>query len=95
MRRVYLEIDWLPVDAFIASCYTRSLGFNLPLHLGEVIPFATVYMMELSPFLLTGDAGRGVRHVYFIVGGLVVPFARYVDELKNQGSSCNYAAPSR
>jgi hypothetical protein len=83
MWRVYLEVDWLSVDALVAPCYARSLCFNLPLDLGEIVPPPAWDVVKLCPFLLTGDAGWSVGHVYFVVAGFVVPFAGDVDELQN------------
>jgi hypothetical protein len=81
MRRVYLEVDRLSVDALVASCDTRSLCFNLPLHLCEVIPTPSWHMVKLCPFLLARDAGWRVRHMDFVGGRFVVSFAGNVDEL--------------
>jgi hypothetical protein len=93
MRRIYLEVDRLPVDALVAPCYARSFGFDFPFDLGEVIPSSSWNMVKLCPFLLTGNAGWSVRHVYFVGGGFVVPFAGDVDELQNQWPPCDYATP--
>jgi hypothetical protein len=92
MRRIDLEVDRLSVDALVAPRDARSLCFNLPFDLGEIKPSPAGNVVKFRPFLLAGDAGWCVRHVYFIGGGFVVPFAGNVNELQNQRPSRNYAA---
>jgi len=95
MGRVNFEIDWLSVDALVATCDPGSLCFNLPLDLGEIVPSPAGYMMKFGPLLLSCDTGRGVRDVYFVVRRFVLPFARHIDELENQRSPCDDTASSR
>jgi hypothetical protein len=81
MRRVYLEINWLPVDAFVASRYSRSLGLDFSLHLGEVIPPPAWNVMKFRPLFLSRDACWCVWHMDFIATRLVVSLAGEIDEL--------------
>lgn len=95
MRRVDLEIDRLPIDAFVASSNARSLCLNFSPHVVEVIPFPTRNMIELCPFLLSSNASWSMWNMNFVVSRAVVSVARYVDELENQGASGNNATSSR
>jgi hypothetical protein len=81
MRGVDLQIDRLPVDAFVAPCYSGRLRIYLALHLREVVPSSAGDMMELSPFLLASDTCGSVGHMYFIISWLIISFAGEVDEL--------------
>jgi len=44
-------------------------------------------MVELGPFILACHCGRCVRHVDFMVIGLVVAIGGDVDELEDEGSA--------
>lgn len=92
MRRVNLEVDGLPVDAFVVPCYPRCLRFDFALDLGEVIEPPPGDMMKLSPFLLACYTRSSMRDMYFVAGGLVVAVTGEVDELENERSSCYDAA---
>jgi len=95
MRRVYLQVDRLSIDALVVSCYPGSLCLDLPFYLGKVIKSPPGYMMELSPFLLSSYTSGSMWDVDFIIGGLVVSLAGKIYELKNERSSSDDAASSR
>jgi hypothetical protein len=95
VRRIYLEIDRLSVDAFVASSYARRFCLYLSPHFGKVVPFSTRDMMELCPFLLPRNAGWSMWNMDLVFSWFVVSLAWYVDELENQGASSDDATPSR
>lgn len=92
MRGVYLEVNWLPVDAFVAPGDTCSLCLDLPLHLCEIIPSPPGDVMEFCPVLLRRNACRCMWNVRLIVAGLAVLVRGYIDELQDQGATSDYAA---
>jgi hypothetical protein len=94
VRRVYLEIDRLSVDAFVASSYARSLCLNLPPYFGKIVEFPTRNVIKLCPFLLPCDASRSMWDMNLVFPWPVVSFAGYIDELENQGASSNDATSS-
>ena len=95
MRRVDLEVDRLSIDAFVITRYPSRLCFDLALDLGEVVEPPSGLVEELAPFLLSCDAGRGVRNVDFVVCGLVFAVAWEVDELQDEWPPCNDATSTR
>jgi hypothetical protein len=95
MRRVNLQVDGLPVDALVVSCYPRCLRFDFTFDLGEVVEPPPGYMMELSPFLLACYTCWCMWDMYFVAGGFVVAVAGEVDELENERSPCYDAASPR
>ena len=84
MRRVDLEVDGLPVDALVVSCYPRRLALNLLSDLIKVVELAPWDVEELAPFLLPCYARRCVWDVHFIVLVGVFSVAGEVDELENE-----------
>lgn len=94
MRRVDLQVDWLPVDSFIVSCYSCRLRLDLTLNLGEVVESTASDMMKLCPFLLPCYALRRVWNVHVVPIWLIVSVARQVDELQDQRSASDDSAPS-
>ena len=96
MRRINLQVDWLPVDALVVSCYSRRLILDFTPNLGKVPKAAPGNVVELGPFLILACyARRCMRNVYFVVGGFVVAFRGKIDELKDEWSPCYDAASSR
>jgi len=93
MRRVDLEVDGLTVDALVVSSNSGRLVLNLPLDLTKVVEATTRDVIELSPFVLTSDRGRGVWHVDLIALGSV-GIAGDVDELQNERTTSYDAASS-
>lgn len=79
MRRVDFEIDGLPVNALVVSCYPRCLVFDFAPNLGEVVEAAAWDVKELCPFLLTRHARWCMWNVYLIVIGPVIAVAGEVD----------------
>ena len=92
MGRVDLQVDWLSVDALVVASNSRCFGLNLAFDLGEVVEPPPGNVQELSPLLLAGYAGWGVRNVDFVVFVGVIALARDVDELENERSSSNDTA---
>lgn len=95
MRRVDLEIDRLPVDALVVTRYPSCLCLDFALDVGEVVEPPSGLVEELAPFLLSCDAGRGMRNVDFVVCRLVFTVAREVDELQDEWPPCNDATSTR
>jgi hypothetical protein len=93
MRRVDLQVDGLTVDALVVSSNSGRLVLNLPLDLTEIVEATTGNVVELSPFVLTSNRGRGVWHVYLIALGSV-GITGDVDELQNQRTTSDDAASS-
>lgn len=91
MRRVDLEIDGLAVDTLVVASNSSRLVLNLPLDLTEVIEATTGDVVELSPFILTSNRGRGVWHVDLIALGSV-GVAGDVDELQDERTTSDDAA---
>jgi hypothetical protein len=94
MWREDLQVDRLPVYAFVVTCYACSLCLDLPLHFSKVVPSSARYMMELGPLPLHCDTGWRMGNVYLVVGRFVVSLARDVDELEDERSPCNNTATS-
>jgi len=80
MRRVYLEVYGLSIDAFVVARYTRSLRLNFSLNLSKVPPSPTWDMMKFGPFVLGGNACGGMWYSFFAVG---TALWWYVDELQD------------
>ena len=95
MRRIDLEIDWLPVDAFVVSCYPRGFILDFALNLGEVVEPPARNMKELSPFLLAGNARWSVRDVDLVAFVCIFALAREIDELQDKWPPSYDAAASR
>lgn len=95
MRRIDFEVDGLPVDAFVVAGNASRLVLNFALDVSKVVVFSSGYVVKLSPFLLSGDAGRRMRDMDFIAFGQVIAVAWHVDQLKDEGSSCYDATSSR
>jgi hypothetical protein len=64
MRRIYLEVDGLAVDALVAAGYTRCLVLNFPLDIAKVCEFAVGDVMELGPLILAGCGRAPVWNGY-------------------------------
>lgn len=75
MRGIDLEVDGLPVDALVVSCYPRGLILDLALDLGEVVELPPWNMEELSPFLLSSNARGRMGNVNLIIFVGIVAFA--------------------
>ncbi len=95
MWRIDFEIDGLPVDTLVVSCYPGGLILYFAPHLGKVIELSSGYVEEFAPFLLAGYTGRSMRNMDFIVVFRIIAFAGEVDELKDKRSACYDAATSR
>jgi hypothetical protein len=91
VRRVDLQVDRLPVDALVASCYPRGFVFDLALDLGEVVEPLTGDVEKLSPLLLASYTCGSVWYVDLIVV-VFVAFAREVDELEDERPACDDTA---
>jgi hypothetical protein len=83
-----LQADRLPADALVVSRYPRRLVLDLAFDLLEVEELAAGNVEEL---LLAGYACRCVWNVDLITV-VFVAFAREVDELQNERSTCDDAA---
>lgn len=94
MRGVHLQVDRLPVDALVVSCYSRRFSINLALDFAEVVESLPGNVQELAPFLLPGYAGWGVWDVDFIALLGIFAFAREVDKLQDKRSPCYNTAAS-
>lgn len=95
MWGIDFEIDGLPVDALVAARYPGGFCLNFAFNLSEVVEPPSRLVEKFSPFLLSCDARRGMRHVYFIVCGPVLTVARKVDELQDQWPPRDNAASTR
>ena len=95
MRRVDLQVDRLPIDAFVVTSNPSSFRLNLPLDLLEIKKSPTHHMVEFRPFLLSSNTCWGMWDMDLARAGLVVPFAWDVYELQYQGSPCDDAATAR
>jgi hypothetical protein len=93
MGRVDFQVHGLTVDALVVSSDSGRLVLNLPLDLTEIVETTTGNVVELSPFVLTSDRGRGMWHVDLIAVGSV-GIAGDVDELEDEGTTCDDAASS-
>jgi hypothetical protein len=91
VRGVDLQVDGLPVDALVVSCYSRRLVLDLALDVGEVVEPLAGDVEELAPFLLAGYTGWCVGHVDLVVV-VFVAFAREVDELEDERPAGDDAA---
>jgi hypothetical protein len=91
VRRVDLQVDRLPIDALVASCYPRGFVLDLALDLGEVVEPLTGDVEKLSPFLLASYTCGRVWYMYLIVV-VFVAFAREVDELEDERPACDNTA---
>lgn len=94
MRRVDLQVDRLPVDALVVSCYPRGFVLDLALDVGEVVEPLAGNVEKLSPFLLASYACWCVGYMNFIVV-VFVAFAREVDELEDERPACDDTAATR
>jgi hypothetical protein len=94
VRRVDLQVDRLPVDALVVSCYPRGLVLDLALDVGEVVEPLAGNVEKLSPFLLASYACWCVGYMNFIVV-VFVAFAREVDELEDERPACDDTAATR
>ncbi len=95
MWGVDLQVDGLPVDALVVSCYPRCLGLNLAPDLCKIIEPLAGNVQKLSPLLLSCYTGRGVRHVYLITLFGILALAREVNQLENERSPRYDATASR
>ena len=95
MRRVDLQVYWLPVDAFIAPCYSGGLVLYFSFDLPEVAELSAGHVVEFGPFSLPRHAGSRMRDVDLISLRLIVSFAGNIDELQNQRSPRHDAASAR
>lgn len=93
MWRVDLEVDRLPVDAFVVSCYPRGFVLDFAFNLGEVVEPPPGNVQKLSPFLLASYARGGMWNVNLIVI-VFIALAGKVDELKDKRPTCYDAAAS-
>lgn len=87
MRRVYLQVDRLPIYAFITASYPRGLTLDLSLDLLEVIKPPTGYMVEFSPLILSCHGCRRVRYMDLIICGFVFPLRGKVNKLQDKRST--------
>lgn len=93
--RVHLQVNRLPVDTLVVSCYSSCLGLDLAPDLREVIESLPRNVQKLSPFLLSSYAGGCVWHMDLIAFLGIVALAWEVDKLENERSPCYDAAASR
>lgn len=94
MGRVNFEIYGLSVDPLVISCDARSLVLDFTLHVGKVEEAATGDVVELCPFFLASNACRSMWNMDLIVLRSIGALAWDVDELQDEGSSCDDAASS-
>lgn len=94
MRREDLQVDWLSIDALVASRDPCCLRFNLCLHLRKVFKLAPRLVVKLSPFVLAGNTRGRMGDVDLIRCGLIIAFTWDIDQLKNEWSSGDNAASS-
>jgi hypothetical protein len=92
IRRVDLEVDGLPVDALVASCYSGCFILDLALDVAEIGEAAVRDVVELGPFRSTS---LGRRSVWVSRLGSALIFIRDVDKLEDKRSPCDDAAASR
>lgn len=95
MRRVDLEVDRLPVDALVVSCYPGGFILDFALNLGEVVEPPAGNVKELSPFILAGYACWGMWDMNFVVFVSVFVLAWEIDELQDKRAASYDAAASR
>lgn len=94
VRRVDFEVDGLPIDSLVVSCYPRGLVLDFTPDLGEIVVSPPWDMEELSPFLLPSNTRWSVRHVDLVIVVGIFAFAGEVDELEDERSSGDDAATS-
>ena len=94
MWGVDLQVDWLPVDALVVSCYPRCLGLDLALDLAKVVKSPPRNVQKLSPLLLPCYTCWCVGHVDFVAFLGIFALAREVDELEDERSPRYDAAAS-
>lgn len=94
MRRVHLQVDWLPVNALVVSCYPGGLGFDFAPDFCKIIKPLSRNVQELSPLLLPCYAGWCVRYVNLIVFVGILALAGEIDQLENERPPCYDAAAS-
>jgi hypothetical protein len=92
MRGVDLEVDGLPIYAFVAPSYPRGLVLNLAFYIAKIVEPPIGNVMELGPFRPSCRAGRSVGIEMRVWDGIVV---RDVDQLKNEWPSGNDATTAR
>ena len=88
VRGVDLQVDWLPVDALVVSCYPRGFVLDLALDIGEVVEPLAGNVEKLSPFLLASYTCGCVGYVDFVIV-VFVAFAWEVDELEDERPACD------
>jgi hypothetical protein len=81
MGRENLEIDGLPIDAFVIPSNSSCFGFNLLLHQGKVFELPPRKVMKFSPFVLTCYTSSCVGSEDIIITGPVIVLTGDVDEL--------------
>jgi len=91
VRGVDLQVDGLPVDALVVSCYPRRLVLDLAFDVGKVVEALARDVEKLSPFLLAGYACGCVWYVDLVIV-VFVAFAREVDELEDERPACDDTA---
>ena len=94
MRRKYLEVYRLSVDALVTSGYSCRFSLDLLLYLGKILEFPAREMVEFCPFMLSCHTGSRVRDRDFMSFGFVLTLTRNVNELENQRPPCDNAASS-
>ena len=94
MWRIHLQVDRLPVDALVVSCYPCGLGFDLAPDLCKIIKPLSGNVQKLSPLLLPCYAGWCVRYVNLIGFVGILALAGEVDKLENERPPCYDAAAS-
>jgi hypothetical protein len=95
MWRVDFQVDGLPVDTLVVSCYPGSLVFDFTLYLGEVVESSPGDVKKLSPFLLSSYTRRCMWNMYLISVLLVFVFAGKIDKLENERSPSYDSAATR
>jgi hypothetical protein len=93
MGRVDFQVHGLTVDALVVSSNSGRLVLNLSLDLAKVVEATTRDVVELSPFVLTSNRGRGVWHVD-LIAVWSVGVAGDVDELQDKRTTSDDAASS-
>ena len=95
MWGINFEIDGLPVDALVAARYPGRFCLNFAFDLGEVVEPPSRLVEKFSPFLLSCNARRGMRNMYFIVYRPVLTVAWKADELQDEWPARDNAASTR
>lgn len=91
VRRVDFQVDGLAVDALVASCNSRRLIFNFPLHIPKVGEPPVGNMVELCPLIPESLVGIPVASGKGVLGLIL---AGDVDQLQNQGPASHNATAS-